>query len=253
MPVRRVAIVKRGTVTLEPFEEPYAKNAALKKLSGLGGGSTVTLIESDARVLVDTGFDFEHNLSDDNLKRNERALVCSLRSFGLRPEDIDMVFITHWHRDHYGNLGLFAESEVVTSKPAVEKYGLDFTGVKDGKRVAEGVMAILTPGHTSDHASLILETERLRYSERSGHGGQIVGIGEVKIAVAGDAIVSESYYATGNLWKYNQDFHSEDDAVRSIGRIESLAEYIIAGHGGLFRKLPSGFAKATDDEKSKGR
>lgn len=246
MAVKAVKIVKPGTAIIEAFEES-PKAPALKKLSGIGGGSTVTLIESDARILVDTGFDFEWNPGSENVKRNEKVLSFALKTYGLRPEDIDIVFITHWHRDHYGNLGLFESSEVVTSRPAVEEYGLDFTGAGDGERIADGVRVLYTPGHTSHHASLILETERLKYAERAGFGGQIVGIGSVKIAVAGDVVVSESYYLLGKVWRYNQDFHSEKEAMESVRRIESAADYIISGHGGIFAAC-NAHGKATENE-----
>ncbi|HNR26153.1 MAG TPA: hypothetical protein PKI66_05525 [Methanobacteriaceae archaeon] len=43
----------------------------LKLLCGVGGGSTVTHIESDCKILVDTGFDYKINDSELNLKRTE--------------------------------------------------------------------------------------------------------------------------------------------------------------------------------------
>ncbi|AIY91185.1 MBL fold metallo-hydrolase [Geoglobus acetivorans] len=233
MAVKTVKIIKQGTVIVEAFED-LQKAPALKKLSGVGGGSTVTLIESDAKILVDTGFDCEWNPSKDNIRKNEKMLSLALENFGLKPEDIDIVFITHWHRDHYGNFRLFESSEIITSKLAVERHGLDLTGVRDGKHIADGVWVMYTPGHTIDHASLILETERLRYTEKAGFGGQIVGIGNVKIAIAGDAVVSESYYLLGRVWRHNQDFYSEKEAIESVRKIESAADYIISGHGGMF-------------------
>ena len=235
MAARSVRIIKSGTVTLEAFEEPDLRAVGLKELCGIGGGSTVTYIESDARIIVDTGFDFESRLSEENSERNRRNLIHCLSVSGLRPADIDIVFITHWHRDHFGNLGLFGESEIVTAKAAVEKYGFDFVGVGDGDRIADGVRAISTPGHTADHMSLVVETEKLRYSNSGRSGGRIVGIGEVRIAVAGDAVVSPSYYVMGKVWRYNPDFYSEDEAIKSVEKLKSLADYIIPGHGGMFR------------------
>ena len=117
----------------------------------------------------------------------------------------------------------------------MERLNLDFEGVRDGKRIADGVRVVYTPGHTIDHASLLVRTENLRYSVRIGHGGKLIGIGEVNIAIAGDAVISSSYYITGRIWKHNSDFYSEEEAIRSIRRLEELADYIIPGHGGIFR------------------
>lgn len=235
MAARSVRIIKFGTLTIEAFEEPDLKAVALKELCGVGGGSNVIYIESDARIIVDTGFDFESSLSEKNAERNRKNLLHHLAILGLEPADIDIIFITHWHMDHFGNLGVFGESEIVTAKAAVEKYGFDFTGVRDGDRIADGVRAVSTPGHTADHMSLVVETERLRYSNSGGSGGRIIGIGEVRIAVAGDAVVSPSYYLAGKVWKYNPDFHSEEEAVKSVERLKNMADYIIPGHGCMFR------------------
>jgi hypothetical protein len=43
----------------------------------------------------------------------------------------------------------------------------------------------------------------------SGFGGKTIGIGEVRIVVAGDAIVSTSYYLMNRIWNYNSDFYSK--------------------------------------------
>ncbi len=230
MPVRKIKIIKNGTLTLEAFEEPSIKDISLKKLCGIGGNSSVVFVESDAKILVDTGF--EGDLSE---QINRKTLINDLKRFGIKPEDIDTVFITHWHLDHCGNLSVFKESDILTSKTAVERFNLDYEGVRDGKRIADGVRVIYTPGHTIDHASLLIRTENLKYSVRSGHGGKLIGIGEVNIVIAGDAVISPSYYITGKVWKFNSDFYSEEEALRSIERIEEVADYIIPGHGGMFR------------------
>ena len=230
MPVRKIKIVKNGTLTVEAFEEPSLKDISLKNLCGIGGNSSVVFIESDAKILVDTGFE-----EDLSVEMNENLLINDLKRFGIKPEDIDAVFITHWHLDHFGNLPVFKESEILTSKTAVERFNLDYKGVKDGERIADGVRVMYTPGHTIDHASLLVRTENLRYSVRGAHGGRLIGIGEVNIAIAGDAVVSSSYYITGKVWKFNSDFYSEEEAIRSIKRLEEVADYIIPGHGGMFR------------------
>jgi glyoxylase-like metal-dependent hydrolase (beta-lactamase superfamily II) len=235
MPVKLIKIIKNGNITVEAFEEPEPKTIALKNLCGIGGGSTVTYIESDAKIIVDTGFDFESNFSRENVERNRKVLIQHLRNFDLKPEDIDIVFITHWHLDHFGNLGIFGESEVMVAKEAVEKYNLDFTGVKDGEKIADGVRVMHTPGHTSHHSSLLLETEKLRYSEMDKSGGRITGIGSVKVVVAGDAVVTPAYYLMGRIWSYNADFSSEEKAVESMRKIEKIADFIVPGHGGMFR------------------
>ena len=89
MPVRKIKIVKNGTLTVEAFEEPSLKDISLKNLCGIGGNSSVVFIESDAKILVDTGFE-----EDLSVEMNENLLINDLKRFGIKPEDIDAVFIT---------------------------------------------------------------------------------------------------------------------------------------------------------------
>jgi glyoxylase-like metal-dependent hydrolase (beta-lactamase superfamily II) len=234
MPVKAIRIIKQGTVSWEAFEEPETHVMAMKRLSGIGGGSTVTYVESDARILVDTGFDYENDRGEENVKRNKKALVHALKEFGLKPSDIDIVFITHWHYDHFGNLGAFRRSRVLASKPL---EGFDVETVKDGDTIADGVKVMYTPGHMRDHASLLLNTEKLRYSTRGKHGGTIMGIGSVDVAIAGDAIVTPFYYILDKQWTYNPNFYSLEIGAESMRRLGREADYIVPGHGGIFKNV----------------
>jgi glyoxylase-like metal-dependent hydrolase (beta-lactamase superfamily II) len=236
MPVKSFKIIKRGSIPFDAFEPLDSRAEALKGLAGLGGGSTVTYIESDARILVDTGFDYGSELTDENVKANRRALTHGLKVCGLKPGDIDIVFVTHWHIDHFGNIKLFKDSTIMTSEAAVDKCRIEVTGVGDGEQIADGVTAVHTPGHTADHASLLFRTDRLRRSIPTGSGmGRIVGIGDVTVAAAGDAILSPCFYLSGLTWKHNPDFCSEEAAAASVEKLVAQADYIIPGHGDLFR------------------
>ena len=48
------------------------------------------------------------------IRSNRKILVQALDNFGLKPEDIDIVFIIRWHLDHCGNLEIFNGSEIIT-------------------------------------------------------------------------------------------------------------------------------------------
>ncbi|WP_321421374.1 MBL fold metallo-hydrolase [uncultured Methanobacterium sp.] len=233
MHVKSLNIIKQGTLTFDAFEEPDLSLIGLKKLAGVGGGSTVTYIESDKKILVDTGFDFEENLSKDNIKQNNIKLTQSLDHFGLKADGIDIVFITHWHLDHFGNIDLFKNSEILTSNTA--EPHMDAVGIPDGQYIADGVKVIHTPGHTKDHASLLLKTENLQYSLSMGSGGRIYRTGELNIVVAGDAVVSPFYYYSNRIYAYNQDFFNKEAGLESVEKIKNAADYIISGHGGIFR------------------
>jgi glyoxylase-like metal-dependent hydrolase (beta-lactamase superfamily II) len=182
---------------------------------------------------VDTGFDFEEDPSKDNIKQNNAKLTQSLDHFGLKADDIDIVFITHWHWDHFGNIDLFKNSEILTSNTA--EPPIDVVGIPDGQYIADGVKVIHTPGHTKDHASLLLKTENLQYSLSTGSGGRIYRTGELNIVVAGDAVVSPLYYYSNRIYDYNQDFFNKEASLESVEKIKNVADFIISGHGGIFR------------------
>lgn len=105
-------VVKVGTLCLEPSGLPGSATYRCKYDLGIGGGSTVTLIRSDQIVLVDTGFDYEAAESDRNTRHNADALLALLKLQEIAPEDIGIVFLTHMHRDHTGNLGLFPQARL---------------------------------------------------------------------------------------------------------------------------------------------
>jgi len=234
MPVHDIRIIKPGSILIDAFEAPVTQSIAMKKLAGIGGGSTVTYLASNKTVLVDTGYDYEGNTSAENRDANRERLLRCLADANLTPEDIDIVFITHWHADHFMNLSLFPESEVICPEATVQRHDLPFTGVADGTEIADGIRVCCTPGHTIDHASLLVTTVPLRYRERTQSGGSISGIGEVTVAVAGDAIIDAAYYHAGKIWDYNADFYSHEAARASIGTLRTQSDFIIPGHGPLF-------------------
>jgi glyoxylase-like metal-dependent hydrolase (beta-lactamase superfamily II) len=214
-------VVKVGTLRLEPFELPGPLTLRCKGALGVGGGSTVALVESDVRLLVDTGFDFEESNDEANRRQNAEKLAFALRLLGLSPEMVDAVFITHWHRDHFGNLDLFPRAKRLVSAPLWERLNRErFGAVKDGEEIAAGVRVVYTPGHTDHHASVLVAS-------------RLAGL-KTRIAVAGDAVVSCSYFAQGKVWQHNADFYDRGVALESIRRLADMSEIIVPGHGSPF-------------------
>ncbi len=224
MNLPRVKILKLGTLLAEPgSDERYV---TLRALLGVGGGSTVTLIECvDGRLtLVDTGFDREWDLSEENVKRNARCLRTALEGEGLRPNDVDIVFLTHHHLDHAGNLHMFTSARWLGSRP-LEGRIRGLMGVRDGEEICPGVKVIYTPGHVASHASLLVDAV-LR-----GRPWGVNTLTRAKVAVAGDAVISESWFRSGKVYSLNRDFYSAEEARRSASLLARLAEVVIPGHG----------------------
>jgi glyoxylase-like metal-dependent hydrolase (beta-lactamase superfamily II) len=214
----KVKIIKVGTITQEASEITSIINLEIKSDLGIGGGSTVTLIKATQNILVDTGYDYEWIDTKSNNKQNNLKLTRALQIHGISPAGIDIVFVTHWHRDDYGNLGLFKNARFMAAKPLVKRFRLNnFIGTDDGEEIGDGVKAVFTPGHTIDHASILIITS-------------FKGI-KTRIAVAGDAVISHSYFQMGRIWRYNTDFYDTDEAKKSIIRVIGLSDVIIPGHG----------------------
>src|SRR5687768_833567 len=146
------------------------------------------LIETpNGRILYDAGCDYR-KLADASLRAQyfdpmrplveppemseEQRIPHYLGRLGLRPSDIDLVFIGHLHYDHAGGLCDLAgcEVHVHADELATARTGLDGSvfadelahadrwQLKTGEYlVTPGVHAITTPGHTAGHMSLLVE------------------------------------------------------------------------------------------------
>ncbi|MDI6807027.1 MAG: MBL fold metallo-hydrolase, partial [Candidatus Aenigmarchaeota archaeon] len=62
--------------------------------------STVLIEDSGLKILVDPG-------------ANKELLLNTLSKEGLKPEDIDLIFLTHYHLDHILNIRLFPDKDIL--------------------------------------------------------------------------------------------------------------------------------------------
>ena len=136
----------------------------------------------DRRVLIDTGLG-----SLELFQFTGGALLSELAAAGVRPEEIDTVFVTHLHVDHCGTCTLedagplrptfpkavyrwtSEEHEYWRTAPQppgttfsigamLEALGDRFEATEDGASLAPGVSVIATPGHTPGHAGVVLSS-----------------------------------------------------------------------------------------------
>lgn len=113
-----------------------------------GVASSVSLALDGAAVIV----------VDPGMVADPELILAPLRGLGLEPEDVTHVVITHHHPDHTINIGLFAKAELVDFWARYQgDQWLDHDG--DGYRVSEHARLILTPGHTNEDATLLVETD----------------------------------------------------------------------------------------------
>lgn len=185
--------------------EGYAR----QKKGWLEASPTTVLIEDNGkRVLVDPGC-------------NEKLLLDALKKQDLEPSKIDYIFLTHYHMDHLLNIRLFPGKDVVDADTI---YSGDMELSYSGTLPGTSVKVIATPGHAHEHASLLVKTDK--------------GI----VAIAGDLwwwMDKKQKTDLKSLLTVDDPFSKSDAQIKeSRELILSKADYIIPGHGKMF-KVPS--------------
>jgi glyoxylase-like metal-dependent hydrolase (beta-lactamase superfamily II) len=113
-----------------------------------GAAASVSLvIDGEAVIVVDPG-----------MVADRSSIIGPLREHGIEADQVTHVAITHHHPDHTVNIGLFANAEVVDfwARYRGDQW-LDHEG--DGYRLGEHTRLILTPGHTNEDATILVETD----------------------------------------------------------------------------------------------
>ena len=164
-----------------------------------------TLIEDGGKkVIVDPGC-------------NEGLLLSGLKKEGLRPEDVDMIFLTHYHPDHVLNIRLFSGKDVLDGNTI---YRGDKEFSYRGRIPGTKVEVIATPGHAQEHATPLVETQ------------------EGVVAVAGDLWWWEDGRQktdAKSLLALKDPFAKDRTALlKSRKKILQKADVVIPGHGKLF-------------------
>lgn len=105
---------------------------------------TTTLVESnDKKFLVDPG-------------TNAEKLLNALKVNNITDKDLDFIYLSHYHPDHFLNIRLF---------PNLDIYDGDIGWVGDkeiftqGKLSGVDVEILKTPGHATEDTSLLIKTD----------------------------------------------------------------------------------------------
>jgi glyoxylase-like metal-dependent hydrolase (beta-lactamase superfamily II) len=170
--------------------------------------STATLVKSQGKnVLIDPG------LFPDDIK-------AALAKENLKLEDIDIVVNSHSHQDHARNARLFNKEKVFNVFFKYKKIPNDLFIPGTQIRV------IFTPGHVDKHVVFLVDTA------------------EGKCLIAGDIFWwadDEEQKTDAKSLIERIDPFAEDQALlqESRKKLLSLADYVIPGHGEVF-KVPNG-------------
>lgn len=166
--------------------------------------SNTILIETGKyKVLVDPGC-------------NRKLLNEGLEKENLTPKDIDYVFLTHYHLDHFLLIGIFEEAMIVDGT----QWQKDSVGgdLKENFIPNTDIEIIKAPGHTQNNAVLLVKTER----------GKVVVGADVFWWKDGEQQILD----VGKVDEFAED---QGKLVESRKKILKLGDFIIPGHGKMFK------------------
>ena len=160
------------------------KDAAKLVSSYIGGAKK--------KIIVDTGppvlelIRKNHPNSKPEPRKPEQEIVAQLAIAGVRPEEIDIVILTHLHWDHVGKVTMFPNAEFIVSQEEL-RFALDplpwfyatYEALQVGMQpeflkviqrirtldmkeqdIVEGVRVIPLPGHSPGSMGVVVDTER---------------------------------------------------------------------------------------------
>lgn len=169
--------------------------------------STTTLItEKGQKIIVDPG-------------TNRPLLLQKLKEEELTPEDINCVFMTHYHPDHNLLTGIFHNAIIMDDSMFYrDDKQWDHQGVIPGTNVK----ILKTPGHDQFHGSLVVSTK------------------DGVVVVAGDvfwwADNEEEKTDKDSLLSHPDPFEKDHgQLITSRKQILDIADWIIPGHGRIFK------------------
>lgn len=136
---------------------------------------------------------------------------------GLQPEDIDQVFVTHFHGDHRFGVELFAGIPWLMAAAGLQEWReakpaeADLIGrfLPAEHHLMEGVQLYAAPGHTLALHALRTETP----------WGRLI--------VAGDAVMNREYFEAEEGYRNAVDFAV---STRTVQTIKAEADLVIPGH-----------------------
>jgi glyoxylase-like metal-dependent hydrolase (beta-lactamase superfamily II) len=108
---------------------------------------TVGLVRDGDRVIV----------VDPGMVRNRSLILDPLERLGVSPDDVSDVFVSHHHLDHTVNIALFRQAEIVDFRTVGRDDQVNpHSG--EGFKLAPNTTVWVTPGHTPQDASLVVDT-----------------------------------------------------------------------------------------------
>jgi len=197
------------------------------------------LIEGAGRfVLVDTGCDAAEVMRSSVLKapyENETTIEEALKRFGLSPELIDTLVLTHLHADHALNVKKFTRAKIYVQErevafayhphplflgtfPKGRFDGINFFTINGDFRLAEGIDLLFTPGHTAGTQSVAVQT------------------GQGRVIICGACSLPENFLSSGTTEVVPPGIHLDPlQSYDSLLRIKREADLVLPLHDETFK------------------
>lgn len=166
--------------------------------------SSTTLIDTGKlKIIVDPGC-------------NRKLILNALKKENLKTSDINYVFLSHYHLDHCLLAGIFENATVFDS--LIWQKG-PIGGDLVGDVLPEtDIKIIKTPGHSPEHASLLVPTK------------------EGKVLVGADIFWwKEGEGQKVDIQKSDEFAVNFEDLIASREEALKIADFIIPGHGKMFK------------------
>lgn len=167
----------------------------------------------------------------------------ALQDLGLKPEDIDLVILTHVHGDHLQFAEKFSNAEFIIqedelkaakdphplvslnyklSQPLLEK--LNFRTIEGDQEIVDGVSVMKTPGHAEGGQSVVVDTD------------------EGDAIITGLCTIDENFYPPEEVQEFMPvippAIHIDlREAFDSMLKIKEKADIIIPNHEHKFAEM----------------
>lgn len=170
---------------------------------------SVVLIETDKfKIIIDPGF-------------NRKSLLEALEKENIKTGEINFVMLTHCHMDHSILVGVFENAIILDNSDQYLQNGI--IKRQEENMLGEGIEIIQTPGHDQFHCSIVVKTKDM---------GMIAIAGDVWWWLNGED-PKKDFESLINL----EDPYVKDKnaLIESRKKILEVADYIIPGHGKMFK------------------
>ncbi|XP_063698401.1 metallo-beta-lactamase domain-containing protein 1 [Culicoides brevitarsis] len=151
------------------------------------------------------------------------TLLAALKEVNIEPDQINFCISTHCHPDHLGNNNLFLNARHIVGQTISQRdeyFMHDFS--KEPFAVTSDVHVLATKGHTNTCVSVICKN--------SIFDGKTV-------AIVGDLFENEKDIDDPSIWR-EAGSESIEDQMKNRLIIATLSDYIVPGHGSMFKVTP---------------